>query len=221
MVRLFRMVALSIQALLDVVLPRKERVVRTESYHFEDIPVSPTEHEACSITITTLLSYREPIVEDLIRAVKYDGSHHAARLLAEVLAEYLREEIASIRAFSIRPIVLVPLPLHPRRRLERGFNQIEFIMEKLPAEFRDGSYARIGENVLMRVRETAPQTHLSRAERLVNVKGAFAVDDCTSVVDSHAFVIDDVTTSGATLAEATRSLMSLGIPVHALAFARA
>lgn len=221
MVRLFRMVAVSIQAILDIVLPRKERAVRTESYSLADIPVSPSEHEACGIAITSLLSYREPIVEDLIRAVKYDGSHHASRLLAEVLAEYLREEIASIRSFSVRPVVLIPLPLHPERRLERGFNQIEFIMEKLPVEFHDGSAARISRDVLVRVRETPPQTHLSRAERLTNVKGAFAVSDMASVLDAHAFVIDDVTTTGATLAEAVRPLINLGVPVSALALARA
>lgn len=221
MVRLFSMVAFSIQALLDIILPRKERTVRTESYNSEDIPVFPLEHEACNIAITTLLSYREPVVEDLIRAVKYDCSHHAARLLADVLAEYLREEIASIRAFSVRPVVLVPLPLHPNRHMERGFNQIEFIMEQLPMEFRDGSFARIGRDVLLRVRETKQQTHLVRAERLMNVKGAFAVSDFTAVLDSHAFVIDDVTTTGATLAEGVRPLLSLGIPVSALALARA
>jgi ComF family protein len=219
--RLFMMVAVSIQLLLDLVLPRKERTVRTENYTLEDVEVSPAEHEACGIAITSLLSYRESAVEDLIRAVKYDGSHHAAGLLAGILAEYLREEVASIRSFSVRPVVLVPLPLHPNRQLERGFNQIEFIMDKLPAEFHDGSLAQIGRDVLLRVRETTQQTHLNRVERLRNVKGAFAVSNMTAVIGAHAFVIDDVTTTGATLAEATRPLASLGIPVNALALARA
>lgn len=221
MLRLVRAVAVAIQALLDVILPRKERAVRTEVYVLEDIPVSPAEHEACGITITTLLSYREPIVEDLIRAVKYDASDHASRLLAEVLAEYLREEIASVRSFSTRSILLIPVPLHPERKIERGFNQIEFIIEKLPIEFHDGSLSRIGRDVLVRVRETKQQTHLSRAERLTNVKGAFAVSDLARAVDAHVFVIDDVTTTGATLAEAVRPLINLGVPTCALALAKA
>src|SRR3989344_3366746 len=214
MLRLVRAAAVAIQALLDVILPRKERIVRAERYELEDLPISPAEHEACGVPITTLMPYREKAVEDLIRAVKYDGSHHAAELLADVLAEYLREEIASIRSFSTRSILLIPLPLHPERRLERGFNQIEFIMEKLPPEFHDGFAARIGRDVLIRVRETKPQTHLTRTERLVNVKGAFAVSDMASVLDAHAFVIDDVTTTGATLAEAVRPLINLGVPVN-------
>lgn len=221
MLRLVRAVAVAIQALLDIILPRKERTVRTERYRLEDLPISPAEHEAFGISIATLMSYRETAVEDLVRAVKYDGSHHAAGLLAEVLAEYLREEIASTRSFSTRSILLIPLPLHPERKLERGFNQIEFIMEKLALEFHDGSLSRIGRDVLVRVRETNPQTHLSRAERLVNVKGAFVVSDMASTIDAHVFVIDDVTTTGATLAEAMRPLINLGVPVSALALAKA
>lgn len=221
MLGLFRAAAAAIQALLDVVLPRKERTVRVDRYRVEDVPVFPTEHEACGVPITTLLAYREPIVEDLIRAVKYDGSSYASTLLAEILAEYLREEISAIRAFSVRPVILVPLPLYPTREVERGFNQIRLILDRLPAEFRDGSLARVEHDVLVRVRETAPQTRLPRIKRLTNVKGAFALSDVATVIDAHAFVIDDVTTTGATLAEAVRPLLNIGIPATALALARA
>jgi len=218
---LFSRAAASIQTLLDIVLPRNERVIRADAYTLEDIAVNPQVHEASRIAITTLLSYRDTVVEDLIRAVKYDGSRHAAGLLAEVLAEYLREEIASLHAFSTRSIILIPLPLHVRRAQERGFNQIAFIMEQLPEEFRDGSLARIEHDALMRIRETRPQTRLTRAERLVNVKDAFAVRDIAAALDCHAFVIDDVTTTGATLAEAVRPLQGLNIPVSPLALAKA
>jgi ComF family protein len=221
MVRLFRAVASFIQSVLDVVLPRKERTVRTEHYSFEDIPTAPSEHEACGVPITTLLSYRDRIVEDIVRAVKYDRSDHAARLLAEVLAEYLREEIASISSFSRKPVLLVPLPLHPNRLEERGFNQIEMVLDFLPREFKNGPVAAVAHDVLVRVRETLPQTHLSRAERLTNVKGAFALSNMDFVLGSHVILIDDVTTTGATLAEAARPLRNLDIPVNILAIARA
>lgn len=218
---LFRRVAVFIQASLDVILPRKERVVRIESYSIDDIAVSPSLHEACGIAITTLLTYREQTVQDLIRAVKYDGSHHAARLLADILAEYLREEIAAIRSFSVKPIVLIPVPLHPNRERERGFNQIEIILRELPTEFRDGSSARIDRGALTRVRETESQTHLTRDERLRNMHDAFRLDDAAEIVDAHAFVIDDVTTTGATLAAAIRPLEKLDIPAIPLAIAKA
>lgn len=195
--------------------------MRTESYSVDDITVAPSLHEASGIAITTLLTYREAVVQDIVRAVKYDASPHAAQLLADVLAEYLREEISSIHSFSTRAIILVPVPLHPKREHERGFNQINAIMEKLPQEFHDGTLARITPDVLMRVRETESQTHLSRAERLLNVKDAFAIRDIAPILDAHAFVIDDVTTTGATLAAAIRPLENLNIPVIPLAIAKA
>lgn len=221
MVRLWRAVTSSIQALLDIVLPRKERVVRTEHYSLENLSVTPSEHAACGISLTTLLSYREKPAEDCIRAVKYDRSIPAAKLLAEVLAEYLREEIAQLHSFSQRQILLIPIPLHPKRKQERGFNQIEHILAHMPDEFRDGSLSRVGTDALVRVRETDQQTRLSRTERLMNVKGAFAVSHVDTVLNTHVILIDDVTTTGATLAEAARPLINLGIPVSALALARA
>lgn len=220
MVRLWNAVTSSIQALLDIVLPRKDRVIRAEQYSLEDIVVAPAEHNLCGISITTLLSYREKAVEDCIRAVKYDHSIHAAKLLAEVLAEFLREEIAQHRSFSSKPICLIPIPLHANRYAERGFNQMEFILEQLSHGFHD-SQTEIHTEVLVRVRETTPQTHLSRPERLKNVTHAFAVERMEKVLHAHVILIDDVVTTGSTLASATRSLTHLGISVTSLALARA
>lgn len=221
MFRLFKVVASFIQSALDIVLPRKERAVRTEHYILEDLVVCPKEEEACGVVITTLLSYREKATEDCIRALKYDRSEHAAVLLAEILADYLREETASLRAFSQKPISIIPLPLHANRAAERGFNQISLVLNHLPHEFHDGTLANINEEALVRIRETEQQTHLSRGERLANVKGAFAVAHLDAVLDVHVILVDDVMTTGATLSEAARPLSNLGIPVSIIALARA
>ena len=221
MLRLFRVVAVMFQSALDVILPRKERAVRIDDYKPEDIPVSPHEERLNGVLITTLMSYRDQAVEDCVRALKYDKSGHAAQLLADILAEYLREEIASLHSFSTKPVLLVPVPLHPHRFSERGFNQVGLILERLPAEFRNGSLATISYGIIARIRETAQQTRLPRAERLTNVKGAFALANMDAALDSHIFLIDDVTTTGATLSEAARPLLNLGVTVNLLALARA
>lgn len=221
MLRLFRVAASFIQSALDVILPRKDRSVRIDEYHIEHMPVAPREHEVSGIPITTLMSYRDQAVEDCIRALKYDKSAHAAQLLADVLAEYLREEIASLRAFSTKHVLLVPIPLHRNRFHERGFNQVGLVLERLPAEFKNGELSILAFSIIERVRETPPQTRLSRTERLTNMKDAFALTDMNVALDSHIILIDDVTTTGATLANAATPLRRAGANVTLLALARA
>lgn len=206
---------------LDIVLPRRERTVRAEGWTIDDLAVSPKTHEACGIQITTLLDYKIPAVEDCIRALKYDGSSRSAELLAEALADYLREEISQAKSFSPRPILLVPIPLYKTRERERGFNQMEIVLKKLPREFLDGTLAIFAPRALVRSCETKQQTKLSREERLKNVKNAFSVPNAEAVREAHIFLIDDVTTTDATLAEASRPLKQAGAEVSALALARA
>lgn len=206
------------ERLFDILLPRKERAVRIEQY--ASLPLSPRIHEACGASIITLCSYREKAVEDTIRALKYDGNAHACQLLASSLAEYLREEIASQHLFSQKPVLLVPMPLHASREKERGFNQIEKVLQKLPAEFQNGTLSRFSSD-LIRTRATAPQTRLSRHERLKNVDGAFALARESDIHNTHIFLIDDVTTTGATLTEAAKPLTRAGADVTLLALAHA
>jgi len=78
-------------------------------------------------------------------------------------------------------------------------------------------------DLLMRVRDTKAQTSLSRAERLENVRDAFTVSDVgrKNLAGRHVYIVDDVTTTGATLSEATRALQKAGATVTAIALARA
>ena len=211
----------SLDAIIDAILPRRERTVRTESHAPEDVPVSPLVREMGGVHITTLMDYQEPVVEDLIRALKYDGSAHAAGLCAAALADFLREEISSTRSFSTQKILLVPIPLHKSRKRERGFNQIEIVLKRLPPEFRDGTLSTLALEILVRTRATKQQTHLPRSERIKNVANAFEVRDENLAHDAHIFLIDDVMTTGATLTNASKPFETLGAKVTLLALARA
>lgn len=214
------------EVILDAIVPLRERSARTKVRRAEDIPLTPQVHSLLGIEITTLMDYREAAVQDLVRAIKYDGSPHGARLAATLLADYLREEIASHKGFSQREVLLVPIPLHRSRARERGFNQIEVVLRALPPEFRDGTLARYAPDLLERTRKTKPQTKLPRSERLSNVAGAFdlagqAAHDKQMVQGKKVFVIDDVTTTGATLANASTPLRRAGAEVSLIALARA
>ena len=206
-------------AVLEVILPSRERVRRVRSRTPEDLALTPESHELCGITITTLMNYRSEAAQDSIRALKYDGSRHAAKLCATLLADYLREEIASIKAFSPRPVLILAVPLHKNRERERGFNQIERVLRELPEEFKDGSLSRLSSEALSRTKETKQQTKLSRSERLKNVKNAFTANP--SADGAHIIIVDDVATTGATLAACAEALEEGGAMVTAIALARA
>src|SRR3989338_6322735 len=208
------------QSLLDIILPRRERTMRAEILTITDLHIAPSAESACGIEITTLMDYRSRAVEDCVRALKYDGSASATTLLAEALGDYLREEIAHIQIFSTKKILLVPMPLHTSRIRERGFIQIELVLAKLPDEFKNGILSTLATGVLARTRATPPQTRLSRRERLTNVLGAF-VAVAEKIRGTHIFLIDDVTTTGATLAEAAKTLEKAGSIVSAISLARA
>ena len=219
-VRTTHFLRIIITEVIDAVLPPHARTLRTKERSFEDIPLYVATHELLDARITTLMDYRKSEVQDLIRSLKFDGNEYAAHLCALVLTDYLREEIATIRAFSPRPIYIIPLPLHESRLRERGFNQIELVLKRLPEEFRNGTLATVN-SALIRIRSTPRQTHLARVERIRNVRGAFTVPDPTAIRHAHVFLIDDVTTTGATLANAMKPLVKAKAEVTLIALARA
>ena len=206
----------SFASLLDVVLPRRARTARVAVAVPTDVPISVHAREERGVRIVSLMEYKEPLVEALIHALKYDRSVHAAKILAEILTDYLHGELSEAALFSTAKIFIVPIPLHATRERERGFNQVSCVLSQLPSELR----GHIHDDVLVRVRPTAPQTRLPRAARLTNLEGAFAADP-KKVAGTRVIVIDDVTTTGTTLSEAALTLKRAGAEVESLALARA
>jgi ComF family protein len=209
------------ETLLDTIVPLRERSARTKARTIVDIPLCPSSHDLLGAKIVTLMDYQNPAAQDLVRSLKYDKSTHAASLAAEIIADYLREEIGSQTTFSPRKVLIVPIPLHAARYRERGFNQIGIALEKLPDEFTNGTLATLSPHTLVRTRETEPQTRLPRNERLQNVAGAFETQDAETLNGTHIYLIDDVTTTGATLVNASAPLKRAGATVSLIALARA
>lgn len=112
--------------------------------------------------------------------------------------------------------LVLPMPLFTRRLRERGFNQALELARQLAPRHCDAA-------LLLRVRDTAPQAGLSRAQRLVNLRGAFALEPLRAheVKGLRIVLVDDVMTTGASLNSAAQVLHDAGAPqITALVLAR-
>jgi ComF family protein len=102
--------------------------------------------------------------------------------------------------------VLVPVPLHPRRRRERGFNQSVLLARALARPLG----IRVAEDALARREDTPPQTGLTAAQRRANVARAFVVRRRPAVAGRIVVLVDDVFTTGATARACARALAAAG-----------
>ena len=156
-----------------------------------------------------------------VHALKYGGMPRVARDLAAVMARRLAPPPAGS--------ALIPVPLAPRRLARRGYNQSEVLARALGTAW----HVPVLAHVLVRVRETETQTTLTPAARLANVAGAFRVRNAECGMRSSArsalrmphsalVLVDDVFTTGATLAAAAQALVQGGVAhIAAVTFGRA
>jgi ComF family protein len=143
-------------------------------------------------------------MREAIHALKFGGRPVLATPLGRLLAE------AGARALPAPPADwadgLVPVPLHPARLAERGFNQAELLAAPCAARWRVPVLSR----ALVRRRPTLPQTDLDPAARRANVRDAFRVPRPAAVEGRRVLLVDDVLTTGATVGAAARALRAAG-----------
>lgn len=102
--------------------------------------------------------------------------------------------------------VVVPVPLHPRKKREREFNQAEYLAEAVGKSFQKPVWKRC----LRRVRDTRTQTRLDAQQRRENLRGAFAARDAEALRGKRLLLVDDVFTTGATLDACAKVLRHAG-----------
>jgi|WetSurMetagenome_2_1015567.scaffolds.fasta_scaffold103968_2 ComF family protein len=141
-------------------------------------------------------------LQQAILNFKFSGRRVLAKPLAGLLAETYGDGLCPKETFD----AVGPVPLHPQRRKERGYNQSELLAEY----FCRATGLELAKDLLQRVRPTLPQVMLPRPERAKNVRGAFAVRDKSAVTGKAILLIDDIATTGATIEECARVLTKAG-----------
>ena len=150
----------------------------------------------------------EGVLRKLIHVFKFEGVRTLQRPLGAFLAQALPRE-SSFDA-------VVPMPLHWRRRWQRGFNQSDLLAREIARKWSVPVCA-----LVRRRRATAPQAGLTSAQRRKNVEGAFEVKDAARLKGMRLLLVDDVLTTGATASACARALKRAGAAqVTFLALAR-
>jgi len=149
--------------------------------------------------VVRLGPYADPL-KVIVRELKYRRQDRMRRRLGTMLARSAAQRVA-----ESKPELVLPVPMHWRRRLARGYDHARVLGGAVAAEL----HLPLGDE-LIRVRATPPQAHLPRSRRLENVRGAFLVRDPRGVEGARILLVDDVTTTGATADEASRTLLRAG-----------
>jgi ComF family protein len=193
--------------LLDVLAPRRCHSCealepRASGYCAACGAPEPLLDVACHIggvPVFAGVRYLEPVVSAIHR-FKYGSAPELSRALAALA-------LRGIDLLGIEPgDVWVPVPLHPLRLAERGYNQSALLAAELSHTIR----GRMEPRRLIRVRQTEQQAKRSRLGRSQNVSAAFGVRKRPSRPGQRVVLVDDVVTSGATLAACISALRSAG-----------
>ncbi|HUJ95377.1 MAG TPA: ComF family protein [Terriglobales bacterium] len=136
----------------------------------------------------------------LLHLLKYERVRPAANVLGELLAKAIER-----RGLDLADdVVIVPVPLHPRKLRQRGFNQSQAIAQTALKHLE--RRLPINSGLLKRVRETRSQIGLTRHQRRENMRGAFAVVQPEAITGRDVLLVDDVFTTGTTVSECARVL---------------
>ena len=140
-------------------------------------------------------------VRQAIHRLKYDGRHSLVVILVRLMADFWRANLMPAD-------LLMPVPLHPARQRERGYNQSDLLAQTLG----DMISLPVVTRGFRRVRHTQPQVGLHSADRRENVQGAFVYQSRggVAVCGQRIVVIDDVCTTGSTLEACSTALRSAG-----------
>ncbi len=156
-------------------------------------------HRYCFDLARSLLFYQPP-VSSAILALKFGGCLNGTASMAALVGQ------SSLMADFSKPDCVLPVPLHPARLRQRGFNQAVVLARVCFPQWKNS----IRTDLLLRSRQTTPQAHLTGAQRRNNLSKVFHVSHPEMIIGKHLLLVDDVFTTGSTVEECSKTLRLAG-----------
>lgn len=161
------------------------------------------------------------LLKETIHLFKYQSKLSIAKALEKMMQAVYVSHFADVNYD-----ILMPVPLHPERLRQRGFNQAYILVRNLEKSIRKSGRPapewQISTRALIRIKRTAFQTGFDVTQRRQNLKNAFQVKDKKTIENKRILLVDDVLTTGATCNEAAKELLKNGVrQVDAMVLARA
>ena len=171
-------------------------------------------HPACRTKfgidgIVSAVSYKG-VVKKLIYQFKYPPYLSDLKgILGRLFYESIAQQEAFARYITEKRTLIIPVPLHPARLRKRGHNQAELLGRELSMHLK----IQLVDNVLIRTKQTKPQFELKKEERIKNILGAFQISTkfTTKIKGKNIVLVDDISTTGATLRECAKVLKKSGV----------
>ncbi len=154
-------------------------------------------------------------IQNLMHHFKYKGVRQIGNLLGGIAGE----QVAKNDIFKTIDVI-VPVPLHKKRMLERGYNQSTCFAEGLATKLK----ATVVDNNLVRMSATETQTHKSRFARFENMQDVFSIENPETLMNKHILLVDDIITTGSTLEACAVQLLKiegLKLSIATIAYATA
>jgi ComF family protein len=203
-------------------LLRNEKLICTEcfvlmprtNYHLDkNNSVAQLFWGRCKIERAAAFSFynRGSRIRNLVHNLKYKGIKEIGLELGKIYGTVLYDS-----GFTSGIDLIIPVPLHPSKKRQRGFNQSDIIS----AGLSHAAGLPLDVKILERKVRTGTQTRKSRYERWANVEGIFNVTDPQSIEGRHILLVDDVITTGSTIESCVNELLKIeGVKVSVVALA--
>ena len=194
-----------LRVLLEVAFPKKKHSVAVERLGV--LAVTQQREVTQTKGHLALLSYNSALVKHFLYAIKYERHKESIKVAADMLRDYICDEIQETEAIQKMQYALCAIPITEERKVKNGYNHLYAILDAFHIHSSDTIHPIQDERALLTwTRSVSRQSRLqNRFDRFKNVRGALSVSRQVSS-NTIYFVIDDITTTGATLTEARRVL---------------